>query len=281
MDVLSGAECSIHVNGGLPAAEPILLHDGDSLAFWEPNNDDAVELAAGERVRMVCSGKGNYFQFNKTTSDIVAECVEDTTFSVLGREVQVHQLGCKAMSYNDARRAGTCLGGLHTRINIGFQVGDGFITQIENCFDETTLDAVYSRMNMTPGIAGHESGVKRPAFTPSSFYEDINPNALFKSQQDTVGKLLGDPELGKKYVQSANSGNRFLARGHLSAKADYVLGAQQRATFYYVNAAPQWQTFNGGNWNKLEAGVRDYVAQSNKAVQVRRSTLLPSQKWCV
>lgn len=46
--------------------------------------------------------------------------------------------------------------------------------------------------------------------------------------------------------------NQFLARGHLTAKSDYIFASGQRATFFFTNAAPQWQPFNAGNWNNLE-----------------------------
>ncbi|XP_045504928.1 uncharacterized protein LOC123701480 [Colias croceus] len=35
----------------------------------------------------------------------------------------------------------------------------------------------------------------------------------------------------------------------------------QRATFHYVNCAPQWGGFNGGNWNTLEVDLRNHVHQ--------------------
>lgn len=47
----------------------------------------------------------------------------------------------------------------------------------------------------------------------------------------------------------------------MAAKADFVYGAQQRSTFWYLNTAPQWQTFNGGNWNSLEISVRRFAAR--------------------
>lgn len=48
------------------------------------------------------------------------------------------------------------------------------------------------------------------------------------------------------------------------AKSDNVHAAAQMATFWYSNAAPQWQTFNGGNWNALEGAVRKYAARQQK-----------------
>lgn len=263
------------MNGGLPTGEPILLvdgADGEQLAFREPDDSDAVVLAAGERLRLVCSGDKNSFKLDKNKQVLTAQCVEDDAFLVSGQTVELHQLGCKTPSASSAVRDGRCgSANQYTRIRIGFAVGDAFLTQIDNCFDSTTFDAVYSRMNMTPAVAGHESGVKRPQFKPAGFYENISPNTLFKrtNQVNAFTKLLGVD--ASPYVHPSND-DYFLARGHLSAKADYILGVEQTATFYYVNAAPQWQTFNGDNWEKLESSVRSWVISSGRSVQVSRST---------
>lgn len=40
----------------------------------------------------------------------------------------------------------------------------------------------------------------------------------------------------------------YLAKGHMSPDADFVTEAEQDATYYYINALPQWQAFNNGNW---------------------------------
>lgn len=36
-----------------------------------------------------------------------------------------------------------------------------------------------------------------------------------------------------------------------------------RSLFYFINAQPQWQTFNGGNWEALESRVRNFIADRN------------------
>ena len=43
--------------------------------------------------------------------------------------------------------------------------------------------------------------------------------------------------------------------GHLSPDGDFVDSASQDASYYHINAAPQWQSFNNGNWKKLESDV--------------------------
>lgn len=47
-----------------------------------------------------------------------------------------------------------------------------------------------------------------------------------------------------------------LDRGHLVPKGDFVLTSQKVATFSYLNAKPQFATFNSGNWLLLERSIR-------------------------
>jgi hypothetical protein len=78
-----------------------------------------------------------------------------------------------------------------------------------------------------------------------------------KTQLQTISGLLGSTQLGGQYIDSTT--DYFLARGHYAAKDDFVYGSQHRATFRFVNVSPQWQTFNGGNWEALESSVQKYA----------------------
>lgn len=48
---------------------------------------------------------------------------------------------------------------------------------------------------------------------------------------------------------------QVLARGHLSPDADFPLIPLQFSTYFYINACPQWQVINAGNWLKVETMV--------------------------
>lgn len=41
---------------------------------------------------------------------------------------------------------------------------------------------------------------------------------------------------------------------------------------YYVNAAPQWQIINSGNWNSAEEALHDYVTKSKNDLEIYTGT---------
>jgi len=41
------------------------------------------------------------------------------------------------------------------------------------------------------------------------------------------------------------------SRGHLIPNGDPIFKYEKDTTFYYINAVPQWQIVNGGNWNVI------------------------------
>ena len=65
----------------------------------------------------------------------------------------------------------------------------------------------------------------------------------------------------------------YLARGHLAPDADFVYKEWQYATYYFVNVAPQWQSFNNGNWKAVEVAVRAYAARAARDITVFTGTL--------
>ncbi|GFG38327.1 hypothetical protein Cfor_01738 [Coptotermes formosanus] len=89
-------------------------------------------------------------------------------------------------------------------------------------------------------------------------------------QRQTISTILGSSILCDQYI--AETSEFYLIRGHLAAKADFVYGSQHRATFHFVNVAPQWQTFNGGNWKALETSVRTYADKNKLDLDVYTGT---------
>ncbi|RXG67137.1 hypothetical protein Avbf_14030, partial [Armadillidium vulgare] len=75
-------------------------------------------------------------------------------------------------------------------------------------------------------------------------------------------QILGDSSV----IDDSNS--YYFARGHLSPDADFNTEMESDATYYYVNAVPQWQIINNGNFKYLETAVRDLAASHGTDFQI-------------
>jgi hypothetical protein len=53
-------------------------------------------------------------------------------------------------------------------------------------------------------------------------------------------------------------------RGHLAPNADFAFLSQQKATYYYLNASPQFHRFNSVGWFAVEKAVRRIAANNGK-----------------
>lgn len=263
------------VNANLPSTCPLLLLPGgsnDIKGFWEPDSSGILSLAAGEQIIVACPGPSNNLEATGLVSN-VATCVSGTNFEIDGSSYSLSSLNCVHLPYHDAQSTTrTCAGGTYEIIEIGFNVETDFYKLIDVCFDPSLLNSVYSHYVVVAGIGGYESGYPRPSFIAGDFYGSVDVDTAYtrNSQQFVVGDLLGSSSLGSQYISS--SSDYFLSRGHLAAKADFVFGVNQRATFWYINVAPQWQTFNGANWNTLEMNVRSFADANLLDLQVYTGT---------
>lgn len=143
---------------------------------------------------------------------------------------------------------------------------------MEICHDVKAAATKWAHITMKPNNAYHQRNVERIYFIQGDFYRGLRVSSLYSKfvQRQTIAQILNSDELATEIVQ--DDGELFMARGHLTAKADYVLASHQLATFYYINVAPQWQSFNNGNWLKIEIGVKKFVAKRNIDTDVYTGT---------
>jgi hypothetical protein len=273
---LSG--CSIRINYDLPEPQPLLLIPGgrkDGYGFYLPEGaDGVVTIATGQSVLLACPGVNNGFNnTNLGKKPAVATCDSDTTFFVNSVSYDLSNFACKSYPFHTARYSGrSCYDGTKRHIEIGFEVESQFYRLMDVCFDDVLYATLYVKATIVSGIAGYQQGFPRPSFIQGNFYPGMSVNTLYtkNTQRETISTLLGSTQLGDQYIDGKS--DFFLAKGHLSAKADFVYGSQQRATFHFVNISPQWQTFNGGNWEALESSVRDYADSKKRDLEVYTGT---------
>jgi hypothetical protein len=272
---LSG--CSISINNDLPDRQPLLLIPGGSLdgkGFYLPEGDDGiVTLATGQTVLLACPGANNSFKnTNLGTKPAVATCDSGTTFFVNSSSYNFSNFACRSYPFHTARYSGsTCYDGTKRHIEIGFAIEPHFYKLIDVCFDDVLYTTLYVNATIVSGIAFNQTELKQQKFINDSFYPPgMSLYDLYNSttQLQTISNILSSAQLGNQYINATH----VLTKGHHSARADFVYGSQQRATFHFVNVSPQWKTFNGGNWEKLERSVREYAGKNKLDLVVYTGT---------
>jgi hypothetical protein len=252
--------CSMAINGDLGDPQPVFLRGN---AYLQPTgNSGRINLNSGESLTIACSGSGRTVQHPLGANNlqfVTVSCVNDVLFSnsqFLSSAGRFGEFTCSSHAFHEARRTTrTCFGG-NLLIEIGFTVQNTFFPLYHSCFDENRLEVLYTIYDQLTTNAVHQSGVTRPSFLPGNFFGSLPVNNLYTqvTQRNTIAAIVGQ-ELANQYITST----QFLARGHLAAMTDFVFATGQRASFYFINVAPQFQPFNGGNWMWLEARLRTRI----------------------
>ncbi|XP_012258516.2 uncharacterized protein LOC105687437 [Athalia rosae] len=264
--------CSVSINEDLNEPQPLVLVAKNlGVGYrWPVDTTGTLKFAANEEFRLVCSGNGNYLMDvgDNKIQDIAAYCVSDKTFLVNSVEYEFADLVCKKTVPSVVRKTGkTCLNS-YTQLEIGFDLGKDFLGTMDVCRDQNTFVTYYVKVNLPKSIGGFQSGYPRPSWSQSDFWGPYAIGDLYYRpvQKSTMSLILKSEDLGQTYISSTT--NYYFARGHLAPKADFVYGSAQRSTFWYINAAPQWQTFNAGNWMFLESDVRKYASSSQLDLEI-------------
>lgn len=246
----------------------------DTEQFVIPQTRDGnIWLELDEEIELYCTdGFSNSGDFGGINT-LFIRCSDENKFIALESTYEFNQFNCTRYPYHIARRTGnTCNYGNAIEIEIGFIVdNDRFLHLMDICHDELIESNLYAKHAMIPSNYGYQHSFPRPSFIRGDFFGDKNVDGLYTkvSQMETFRHILGDEIVEKIFDDSRDI---FLARGHLAAKVDFIYGSQQRGTFYFINVAPQWQIFNGGNWERVESGTRSYVADRNLYVEIYTGT---------
>ncbi|XP_047121555.1 uncharacterized protein LOC124805134 [Schistocerca piceifrons] len=251
--------CLVDVNNRsvMPNPQPLLLVPGvrkDVHGFVKPGSSGIISLSYKQKITLACPGSRlRLFSGQQET----ASCVSASTFVVKRRPYAFADLDCLSPPEQSAQVTGRKCGSKrqYQMIRLGYQVGSDFYTLIDVCFDDRSYNTVYDNFTMVANIGGKQSGSFQSTWLGGGFFGKINMDMQysFNTQVNTFTTLLGPGASG--YITKSN----FLTRGHLAARSDFMLRTQQNATYFYVNAAPQWKSFNTANWNTMENNVRSYA----------------------
>lgn len=107
----------------------------------------------------------------------------------------------------------------------------------------------------------------RPSFKTDGIPKRAKAEVSYRKQVQ-INRFKGI--LGRSQHYFTNSS--FLSRGHMTPDADFVFSSAQFATYFYANACPQFQSINGGNWNRVENIARQLAAQEQTNLDIYTGT---------
>ncbi|KAK8377743.1 hypothetical protein O3P69_014003 [Scylla paramamosain] len=245
------SDCVWNKDKDFPQYPPLILDS--SFEFVLPVEEDGnrvVRVAAGETVTLACPGDEIE---NLHQVEAEARCLENGLLAIENSEWDMASLGCgddvKEVIFRDQGACGAGnIGILH---EIGFEIlsAEKFKKVLRVCFDPSLETTLYTEhLIHGANIAAKDIDSSRPSFKSSTGFFSVSMSTVYSqsSQLELMIKLLGDEDLAHQIINTHKQ--FYFAKGHMSPDADFVLMANQDATYYYINALPQWQAFNNGNW---------------------------------
>ncbi|XP_012277376.1 uncharacterized protein LOC105698058 [Orussus abietinus] len=268
----STEQCSILVNGGLPDPQPLILKQGHEKGFVYPNEVETknIVLSKGESFRLACPGSKLEIQSPEFVDDAIATCVGGTSFSIGRQSVVENFRDIRCSSYPKVVALGTsktCPNGKEGEIGFSLSTGE-FYRVIDICHNATLAHTTFAHAKIPAVIDAAQTGFPRISFRKGPFYRGLSMDSAYSrgNQRSTLARILKSEALAEKYIP--RTGETFLTRGHLVAKGDFIYGTQQRATFFYANTVPTWNTVNSGNWMIMEADVKTYAIRNKVDLDV-------------
>lgn len=256
-----------HLNQHVPKTSILLQNTARAPQIFYPTQTDAIKLSTGARLKLTCGDKyiNKNFKKSKKWKNLVLQCNNKDMVNAQGERVHIRELECEDFPSSSVRKntRKQCYNN-STLFNIGFQLHKAsFLNIIRVCFNERQQDSMYTWYDSSMLVTGHQSRVRRPYFVHDGLYRfPVDWVYSRKYQRKRFAEILNSEELAEKYIRDDTL--HFLVRGHLSPKADFVYGAEQSATFHYINVAPQWQIFNAGNWEQVERSIREEIKNESK-----------------
>ncbi|CAH2101511.1 unnamed protein product [Euphydryas editha] len=240
--------CTLSLQKDLGDPSPVYLHNGGFLA--PSNASGTILLRRSETIRVACPGDKRFIVLGKHPMEFDffdVKCVKETTF----RGVKSPWVGnfsevtCNVVPWFTVEEVGSCFRG-YKLYRVGYKIDNAFYTTYEACFNKDLLHTAYVKHELQLKATITQPG-RRPLFREGDLFGKVKMSQVYTNQSNRIREVFGDKKL-EEYVNK----KQFLSRGHLAPRADFPLYPAQRASFHYVNSAPQWMRGNAGDWAALE-----------------------------
>ena len=136
-------------------------------------------------------------------------------------------------------------------VEVGYHIDDTLVPVLDACFNETTLVTTYTKHRLSKWVSSVQAITRPPPtyyFFQLEFFR-VDVQSLFRS---------GDSILASLDLDGYINDTHFIKIGNLAPYEDFFYTFQRDATYHLANSAPQWNTFDEGNWKVVEQGVLDF-----------------------
>ncbi|CAH2062454.1 unnamed protein product, partial [Iphiclides podalirius] len=266
----TGSDCTLSLKDDFGSPSPVFVKNG---AFLTPNTRSGdISLQRSETLLVGCPGKNRFVVLGEDVTDfdaVTVQCAAGKVFRAGRWAGDFRGIRCSATPWFTVEPTNATCSGDHTLYRIGYRVNGEFYTLYRACFDERLFTTLYVQHVLSPEIEFYQRGGKRPTFIETGLFGKVRMSDVYarSNQRARINQLLGSG-LDQRYITR----NQFLTRGHLAPRADFTTRAMQRASFHYINAAPQWLRGNAGDWAALEDALRRRVTSSGRKMVVYTGT---------
>jgi hypothetical protein len=123
-----------------------------------------------------------------------------------------------------------------------------------------------------------------PTQCPKNYYNKKNMTYNYENS-DHIKELMKSPPIGLQQcledpVLNTAENDYKISKGHLVASADFVSWPERATTFCFLNAAPQWEVTNSGNFANVEEYTRKIVHKAKKHLDVYTGTHGDAKVFC-
>jgi len=262
---VTGAGCRFDKDADY-ARYPAVMMDLDTWRTVVPSEEGdqrVVSLTEDQAVVLACPGN----TIDAIGQEVVAaSCAASGKILIEDTEYDMIELGCKKRPKESMVAGHETCSTIGTTYSIGFDIdGYDFYELVSVCFDPKTEENLSSKHVIRGAhIGAKDNNPDRPGFKSGSGIYSVSANEVYlqSSQAELMLMLLSNDTV----IDFSES--HYFARGHMSPDADFVTEQEQDATYYYINAVPQWQAFNNGNWKVLEGNSRKLAEARGRDLQV-------------
>ena len=266
--------CSVNINTQLRNPQPLFIRPGTSQFFHPSDRRGILELTANQEIELFCTD--NFASPSGVSGNSIrVTCSSGTRFRFNNILYNLNEFTCQNWPTFVAQRRVTTNRCFNQGIfvDVGFQVSNRFLRVFTSCHDPRTEENYYTEYTFSPASDGQERNVERPPWAQGDFFPGKNVDLMHtrNNQRRTIATILSSTSAAARFIEEPDS-DVFLARGHMAAMTDFISANEQRATFFFINTAPQWQTFNGFNWVSVEISSRRLAADRNINLDVYTGT---------